>query len=55
VFGHEDYSHTDTQVLVYVTPHMWEPGLDLPLARPGVLELYPASGVHGGADGSGGS
>ena len=50
VFGHEDYSHTDSQVLVYVTPHLWEPGLNLPLATPGELELYPASGVHAGED-----
>ena len=46
VFGHEDYSHTDSQVLVYVTPHLWEPGLNLPLATPREFELYPASGIH---------
>ena len=45
VFGHEDYSHTDSQVLIYVTPHIWEPGLDLPLDASGEFELYPASGV----------
>lgn len=50
VFGHEDYSHTDSQVLVYVTPHLWEPGLNLPLETPREFELYPVSGVHGGED-----
>lgn len=45
VFGHEDYSHTDSQVLIYVTPHIWKPGLDLPLEATGEFELYPASGV----------
>lgn len=46
IFGHEDYTHTDSQVLIYVTPHLWEPGLDLPLEAPGELEIYPASGVR---------
>jgi type II secretory pathway component HofQ len=46
LLGHEDYSHTNSQVLVYVTPHLWQPGLDLPLAPSGELELYPASGIH---------
>jgi type II secretory pathway component GspD/PulD (secretin) len=50
IFGHEDYSHTDTQVLVYVTPHLWEPGLYLPLQTPEEFELYPVSGIHEGED-----
>jgi Bacterial type II and III secretion system protein/Bacterial type II/III secretion system short domain len=44
VFGHEDYSHTDSQVLIYVTPHLWEPGMSLPLQSPKDFELYPPSG-----------
>jgi hypothetical protein len=50
VFGHQDYSHTDSQVLVYVTPHLWEPGLNVPLETPKGFELYPPSGVHEGED-----
>jgi type II secretory pathway component GspD/PulD (secretin) len=50
IFGHEDYSHTDTQVLVYVTPHLWEPGLQLPLETPEDFELYPVSGIHESED-----
>lgn len=40
VFGHEDYSHSDTQVLIYITPHLWAPGLELPLASSDDFDVY---------------
>ncbi len=33
ILGHEEIYDKQTQVMVFITPHRWEPGLDLPLLQ----------------------
>ena len=46
LFGHKDESHQDRQVMIFITPYKWEPGMDAPLEATDPFELFP---VHGPA------
>jgi hypothetical protein len=37
-------------VLIYVTPHLWEPGMTPPLEAPKGFEHYPTFGEPGSDD-----
>jgi type II secretory pathway component HofQ len=39
-FGHQDSSHDETQVMIFVTPHLWEPGMDTPFREKSGFEIY---------------
>jgi type II secretory pathway component GspD/PulD (secretin) len=38
---HEDVSKQDNQVMVFITPYRWEPGIDTPLRAVEPFEIYP--------------
>ncbi len=40
IFGHQEYADTQTQVVIFITPHRWEPGLDLPLLEQDSWSIY---------------
>ena len=35
IFGHEDYSYAETQLMIFVTPYLWEPGMETPILETG--------------------
>jgi type II secretory pathway component GspD/PulD (secretin) len=50
---HEDAARQDAQVMVFITPYRWSPGMETPMRRTASFELYPArSGGTGEAGGS---
>ncbi len=40
LLGHEEYVNKQTQVVMFITPHRWEPGLDLPLLEQDSWNIY---------------
>jgi type II secretory pathway component GspD/PulD (secretin) len=41
LFGHEDERRQDQQVMIFITPYQWDPGLDPPLTVPEPFQVYP--------------
>jgi type II secretory pathway component HofQ len=41
LFGHLNRSRQESQVMIFVTPHMWEPGVETPLRTTEPFLLYP--------------
>jgi type IV pilus assembly protein PilQ len=50
-FGHEDRSQQESQVMIFVTPRLWEPGLDMPLRATEPFLLYPGEQAEVGGKG----
>ena len=46
VFGHTDEATQRTQVLIFVTPHLWTPGIRTPVRSLQPLEIYNDNIVH---------
>ncbi|HEX7087972.1 MAG TPA: secretin N-terminal domain-containing protein [Vicinamibacterales bacterium] len=44
ILRHEDMSKQDNQVMVFITPYRWEPGMDTPLRAVEPFEIYPTRG-----------
>ncbi|MCF6263480.1 MAG: type II and III secretion system protein [Xanthomonadales bacterium] len=42
-FGHEDHFDQENQVMIFVTPHRWEPGMDAPLVGKNKWGIYDHS------------
>jgi len=42
-FGHEDHFDQENQVMIFVTPHRWEPGMDAPLVGKNKWGIYDPS------------
>ncbi len=46
IFGHTDASTQRTQVLVFVTPHLWVPGMKTPVLPLESLRVYNDDAIH---------
>ena len=46
VFGHTDEAEQKTQVLIFVTPHLWTPGIRTPVRSLKPLEVYNDDLIH---------
>ena len=42
-FGHRDETRARTQVMVFVTPHLWEPSMSTPMIGTDEFQIYPNS------------
>jgi hypothetical protein len=50
LFGHREETHRDAQVMIFITPYRWEPGMDPPLEEADSFELHSHRRPEGGAE-----
>jgi type II secretory pathway component GspD/PulD (secretin) len=46
VFGHKDQARNNRQVVMYITPHLWTPGMDTPLVNKEPMPPLPPPEVQ---------